>query len=199
MMRTIKPEAFEVFALDELEPDAKEKAVETVAGKLGGDWWDQDDIDDIGNAIVWSLANKLGTPGHEKYGDADFPGIPGVKLTEWDADRGKIVVRGTLTRENAPSLPWTEGLTEVRLENPGLWQGTYTMVDTAMHPLTLGRAERAELVQQQETMHEAVEQALHAALADGRREMEYKTSTGYAREWIEANGLEFYADGRLYA
>lgn len=198
-MRTIKPEAFEVFELDELEPDAKEKAVEAVAEKLGGDWWDQNDIDDISNAIVWSLANKLGTPGHEKFGDADFPGIPGVTVPEWDADRGTIQARGTLTRENAPALPWTDEMIQVELQHPGHYRGTYVYVESDVEELDLSFADRAALVTRREAMQEAVEKALNAALTAGQEEIEYKTSTEYALEHIEANGLEFYADGRLYA
>jgi hypothetical protein len=200
-MRTIEPESFEVFSLDELSEDAQERAVEAIAAKLGGDWWDSDDNDDISNVIVYALAEKLGAPGWDFYGVGDFPGISGVKLEEWD-DRGRIGVRGGLDRENAPALPWADGVVEARLTPVGFGR---TEVDIHVDEDELDPEQerdltvvRAECQERAAVVAQAIEEALSEALSAGHREIEYKTSEQYAREHIEANGLEFLADGSLY-
>jgi hypothetical protein len=115
-MREITPDAFTVYKLEELEPGAREKAIEGIAEKLGGAWWDQNDIDDISDVMRYTLASKFGTPDHGRWGEADFPGIPGVELGGWDLERGSYIgLRGTLTRENAPALPWVDRIVEVTL------------------------------------------------------------------------------------
>jgi hypothetical protein len=88
-MRTVTPEEFAVYTLDELEPGARRRAIEEVAGKLGGDWWDSADTDDISDVIRWTLAEKVGTFEIGDYGVGDFPGIPRVTLDGWDLDRGE--------------------------------------------------------------------------------------------------------------
>lgn len=202
-MRTIKTEDFDVYHLDELEPEARERAVEAIADKLASDWWDESDIDDISNVIVYALANEFGTPGHGEHGVADFPGIPGVGLDGWDLDRGSYVaLRGTLTRENAPRLPWEDGIVEVTLT---AGRG-YTWVDVEIDEdevdlmnlpdLPDNRRRRVGYIEIE--MEEAVRNALHAALKSGRTEMEYKTGEENAVSMIEASGYEFEADGTPY-
>jgi hypothetical protein len=202
-MRTVTPEEFAVYKLDELEPDARQRAIEGVAGKLGGDWWDSADTDDISDVIRWTLAEKFGTPGYDQYGVGDFPGIPGVTLAEWDLERSEhLGLTGVLDRENAPALPWAAGVEDVVLSSARY--GTDIDVrwdEDALDPdqerdLTVVRA---ECLEQAGAVRAAVETAISEAISAGRAEMEYKTSAEYAKQWIEANETEFLADGTLYA
>jgi hypothetical protein len=202
-MRQITPDTFAVYQLDELEPDAREKAIEGIAEKLGGDWWDSNDIDDIASVMVYTLANEFGTPEHGKWGVADFPGIDGVTLESWDLDRGSYVgLRGTLTRENAPALPWADGVVEVGLTS----RRDYTEIDVVTDEDELDPEQERDLTVVREeckaladAVQAAVEAAMQAALRDGRAELEYKTGAEYAKGFIESNEYEFLEDGTLYA
>ena len=191
-MREINPDSFTVYSLDELEPDARRKAIEGIAELLGGDWWDSSDIDDISDVIRYTLANKFGTPDHGKYGVGDFPGIDGVTLESWDLDRGSYVgLRGTLTRENAPALPWDDDIDSVSLTAGR----DYTSISVEFIDDAELTSDDAQIVS--DAMEQAVRDAMHEALRDGRAEMEYKTG----EEWAEqvASDREFHADGTLYA
>jgi hypothetical protein len=152
--------------------------------------------------IRYTLANEFGTPGHGDYGVGDFPGIDGVTLDGWDLDRGGYLsLSGALTRENAPRLPWTDGVVEIRLRA----RHEYTSIDVETdendvdphqeRDLTVVREECRGLAN---AMERAVEYAVHAALKAGRAEVEYKTSAEYAESEIEANEREFLADGTPY-
>lgn len=100
----------------ELDDETKAKAVENVAEKLGGDWWDEGDIESVRQVITYQLAEKVKAPDWDTYGSGDFPGIDGVKLDGWDIERGNhVALTGTLTRENAPGLPWVDGVGDVTL------------------------------------------------------------------------------------
>jgi hypothetical protein len=201
-MREIKPDAFMVYHLDELEPAAREKAIEDMAARLGGEWWDQDDNDDIRDVMVYMLAGQLRSPGWDKYGAGDFPGINGVTMASWDLDRGQSLgLRGVLTRENAPALPWAAGVTQVELSTN--WGGTTIDVEWDEDALDPDQQQdltvvREQCQQQAVRVEEAVEAAIEAALAAGIKEAEYKGSAEYAEEHIEANGHEFLADGTLW-
>jgi hypothetical protein len=151
----------------------------------------------------YTLANKFGTPDHGKWGVSDFPGIDGVELKGWDLDRGShLALRGTLTRENAPALPWEDGIIEVGLTGG---HGDYTTIDVEVDDeevdllnlpdLGHNRADRVWAITG--TMESAVEDAMHEAMRDGRAEMEHKTGPEWAEE--VASDREFYADGSLYA
>ncbi len=202
MPRTIKAEEFDAYRLDELWGDAREKAVAAVAEKLGGEWWDSADIDDIDNVIRYTLASEFGTLGHGDYGVGDFPGIDGVELDGWGLDGGGYLqLRGALTRENAPALPWADGLVEVGLHH----RRERTEVDVVVDEEALDPGQDRDPIEVREdckvligVMDQAVRQAMHAALKSGREEMDYKTSEGRAEDLIQANGYEFLADGTLY-
>jgi len=191
MPRTIKTEDFDVYTLDELEPEAREKAINDMAEKLGGEFWDQNDTDDISDVMRYTLANKFGTPGHGDYGVGDFPGIDGVKLVSWDLDRGSYLgLKGTLTRENAPALPWVDGVIEVILTEGR----DYTSIDVDFdEELTADDMQLAS-----DTMEEAIRDAMHEAMRDGRAEIEYKSGPEYAAEYLDSGAYEFEADGTLY-
>lgn len=99
----------------ELTDEAKLKAVETIAGKLGGDWWDNHDTNRVGDTIRWELGRTLKSPGWDTMGQEEFS-LSGIQLNGWDVDRGShVAVEGTLTRESAPGLPWADGVAEVQL------------------------------------------------------------------------------------
>lgn len=182
-----------VYKLGELSEAAKVKAIENVAAKLGGDWWDQNDIDQVSETMIYTLAGELLTPGWNTYGEGDFPGIPEVKVTGWDVERGQFLsLTGSLTRETAPSLPWHPGMGRVTLA--ALRHGTRVEVewdDTAGYTKEwISTATRDMIL--------AAEAAITAAWTAGRDQAEYMSGTEYAAEWIEANEPEFTEAGELY-
>lgn len=188
-MREITPDSFTVYSLDELQPDAREAAIDGIRELLGGDWWDSGDIDDITSVMTYTIANKFGTPGHGDFGVGDFPGIPDVKLNGWDLDRADYVnLDGYLTRENAPALPWVDGIIEVALKS----RRDHTSIEVEFDDtLTADDIQLAD-----DAMTSAIRDAMHEALRDGRAEMEYKTGPVWAAE-VGAD-REFYDDGRMY-
>lgn len=215
-MREIK---LTVYKLDELEPDAQQRAIELVAEKLGGEWWDESDNDDIADVIRYTLAHGFGTPGLGDWGVGDFPGIDGVELVGWDLGRSDyIALKGYLTRKNAPGLPWSDAVDSVTLEE--LREGTDVQVvmseddsdEEAYEPDTYTdnidghsylinvkpQVHARDCAKCAEVVKEAVEDAMHEARRDGRKEIGYKSSEEYAKDDIEANEREFYEDGSLY-
>jgi hypothetical protein len=181
-----------VYRFEELAEEAQQRAVENVAVKLGGDWWDSHDTDDLRDVMVYAFAAALGEPGQDTFGPGDYPGIPGVKLTEWDLDRGQSVkFEGTLDADNAPNLPWAGGLEQVVLNHRHYVRSVWVEVD--------GPDDDALTRQRINAMREAVEEATHKAWKAGRDELDHRTSSEYAREWIEINELEFTEDGELFA
>lgn len=179
-----------VYTFDELDEPTQEKAVANIAEKLGGDWWDEHDNNDIRDVMVWTLAEQFGAPGHLDYGVSDYPGIPGITIVGWDLDRGQsLTLSGTITRENAPKLPWVDGLDAIEVEAKRD-HNTYTRVSDT---LTCEQVDAlgANMVQ-------AVRDSVSAAWKAGYGEMGYKSSEEHAREWIDGNEPEFTADGELY-
>lgn len=173
-----------VYTFDELSEEAQAKAVEEVAGKLGGQWWDSHDDEQIAETLVYAFAEALGTPGRDAYGEGDFPGIPGMKLTGWDLGRGwRLVFAGLLDPDNAPALPWVQGIDEVVLSRDGV----RVIFDDEVPTEAVG------------DMREAVGDAVHEAWKAGRDQMEYMASEERAREWIADNEPEFTEDGELHA
>ncbi len=200
-----------VYSFDELSEDAKEKAVAGIREKLAGDWWDSSDIEDISAVIVAALAQKFSTPGWDQYGVDDYPGIPAVSLEGWDLDRGQsIVLKGQLTRDNAPALPWVPGIGAVELDPKR--DHTYLVIEeenpecTCPSALWLeghlddcpGELDNPATVEQRTALDQAVRDAMEDAWKAGYAESEYKTSDERAREWIEGNDPEFFEDGTLH-
>lgn len=189
-MRKITPDEFTVYTLDELEPGAREKAIEGITEKLGGDWWDSSDIDDISDVMRYTLANKFGTSNHGEWGVSDFPGIPGVELRGWDLDRADYVaLSGTLDRENAPALPWVDGIEVVSLTEGR----DFTMIVVEFDDTLTDD----DVTLANDAMEEAIRDAMHEAKRDGRAEIEHKTGPEWAEE--VASDREFLADGTFYA
>lgn len=183
-----------LYTFDELSEDAQGEALKAVSDKLGGDWWDSNDNDDIREVMTYALAAQLGTPGHENYGCGDFPGIPGIKLDGWDLDRGqRIDVRGIFTPENAPNLPWKHGIAHVVMR-----PNRHVEIDVHADDETLyvNVAATAAAVT---AMEQAIREALAAAWQAGEKEAEYKSSEEAARDWIESNAPEFEEDGTLWS
>jgi len=189
-MRTITPAAFTVYSFTELDEKTQEKAVEVIAGKLGSDWWDETDNDDIRDVMIWTLAQQLGTPDHDKWGVNDYPGIHGVTVEGWDLDRAQsFILRGRLDESTAPNLPWPAGLDEIQIEDARDHNRFTCVSDT----LTCEQVDEigAQTVQK-------LREAIHEAWRAGEQEADYKSSADRAREWIEDNDPEFTADGDLY-
>lgn len=182
-----------VYTFDELTEEAQEKAIEGIREKKSGPWWDSFDNDTIGEEILYTFADKIGTPGREKFGPGDFPGITDVELRGWDLDRGQSVdFAGRLTPDNAPALPWVDGMDAVDVGERGYRHGVVCQWDYE----TEGTPEVRQAAE------DAMEQAIRDAMSDARKAgndaMEYMTGEESAREWIEANGPEFTEDGELY-
>lgn len=202
------------YSFAELSEAAQKKAVETVAEKLSGDWWDESDNDDIHDLIVYTFAQEIGAPDVVNWGQGDFPGIPGIKLESWSCNHMQgdhVGFAGRLTRENAPALPWADGIDCVELENP--WRGgtriTVELVYTqcvcdpwaGREPTCEAHDESNEETtdSQQEAMRDAIESAIRKAHQAGYKEVEYKGSSEYAREWIECTEPEFTEEGDLFS
>lgn len=211
-MRTITHRTT-VYTLDELTAEARAAAIANVSEKLTGDWWDTHDIERVTETIVYALADALKTPGREKWGVGDFPGIEGVKLSGWDIERGQSVLfDGKLTRENAPALPWVNGIEAVELDAKR--DHTYITVEESEPECTCPpngswlspheaacptNAPNPATTDQHKGLREAARDAIHKAWEAGRQEGDYIGSAQYATEDIEANERLFHADGALYA
>lgn len=184
-----------VYTFDELSEEAQEKAIEGIREKKSGPWWDSADNDTIGEDILYTFADKIGTPGREKFGVGDFPGITNVELRGWDLDRGQSVsFAGHLTRDNAPALPWVDGMDCVHLvHDRGYRHGITCTWDygTEVPDEAITAAEDA--------MEQAIRDAMSDAWKAGNDAMEYMTGEEAARDWIEGNEPEFTEDGELYA
>lgn len=196
MPRTITPAAFAVYTLDELDERARARAIDYVAEKR---WWDRFDNGQIGETLVAAFAQRLGSPGWDEYGVSDFPGIPGVELFEWSMDRSQeLTFKGTLTRDNAPALPWADGIEEVALE-PRPDYGIKSRVNVQLDVERERYGQDEALRDAARKMAEAVESALDETWQAGYAEMEYMCGEEAAEEDIRVNGREFYADGSLYS
>nr|MDT0665655.1 hypothetical protein [Micromonospora sp. DSM 115978] len=165
--------------------------IEVVSERLNGPWWDSHDVERIGEEIVYTLAEQFGAPGHDKYGSADFPGVDGVEVVEWDVGRSQsLIVKGVLTRDNAPRLPWSGKIYSVVLGSRDYGENVY--VETDYDDDVSGTGAETD------AMREAVEDALQTAWSAGYQENQYMESAEYALGWIEANQPYFTGDGSLF-
>lgn len=180
------------YTFADLSEDAKLKALETIAGKLSGDWFDDGNREDIAATIVMSLAVDIAFPGHEKYGEGDFPGIDGVKLESWDADRAEAGFHGTLTRENAPGLDWPEDVYALDLD-ARRYGGTTITVE-----LEEDVEETADVTAVADAFKQTVREKIQGAATAGQRQAEYIGSEENAQEHIDGNDPEFTEDGDLF-
>jgi hypothetical protein len=179
-----------VYSFDELSEPAQDKAVEQVREKFAGPWWDSGDIDDVAAEIHLALAEELGSPGAAESGAADFDGIDGITLEAWDTDHLTVAFRGILHRDNAPNLPWAEGIEDVHLA--GIGHRRTTEID----PRNYDDVEATE--HEHETMINAIKDLLYVAIMAGRVEVERKTGDEAAREWCQDNeNQEYEEDGTL--
>lgn len=197
MPRKITPESFEVYRLAELGEPERNRAIQEVQGLLGGPWWDSSDIEQVQDEIVHGLAEALGAPGWDKYGPADFPGIDGLNVRGWDFSQGdQLALRGTLTRLNAPKLPWFDEASHIHLED--LSRSGNTRVEVMIDGGVVDMAEPGSLIDPCHLLRDAVIEAMFQAQRYGRAQLEYLTGPDYAADDIERNEREFYHDGRLY-
>jgi hypothetical protein len=181
----------QVFAFSELDTDAQERAVSNVRELLNGSWWDSADTEDIGDVILWVLAEAFHSPGWDTYGSGDFPGIDGCQLDGWDLERGQsIELRGTLTPDTAPALPWHDGMVGLTFDRTYRLGAVQWDSDADLFDDEMGEAERA--------MDTAVAAAFALALRAGEDEMGHKTSEESALDWCENNDHQEYdASGDL--
>ena len=195
-----------VYPYAELSPKAQARALEDIQSRMLGGWWDQNDIDDIGEVMRHQLAEDFRSPEWDLNGVTD-----GVTIAEWDLDRGQyLVVAGTLTRANAPALPWVVGVDFIAL-TAGRYGTDIEVVDVEIEctcvddswtsPHEAGcnvRADSPVTDDHRRALKAAVVDALHKAWKAGEAEMEYKGSEENALQYIEGNEREFTEDGKLY-
>jgi hypothetical protein len=178
------------FSFGELSDVAKGAAVAQVLERNASREWDSFDVDNARDLMVYTMAEKFQSPGWDKFGVGDFPGIVNVEIPAFDLDRQWIGAEGTLTRENAPSLPWVDAIDSVTMEAPHRVDATVVNVHES--------DEGAELTgAQSDAMEEAVTDALHAAITAATTEQEYQAGEEKAREDAE-NEYQFTADGSIY-
>ena len=181
-------------ALDGVPPRRREKAIENMAGKLA-EWWDSADIENVNETITYAFAGALKTPGWDTYGEGDFPGIDGVQLHGWDIDRGAYVLfSGRLNHDNAPALPWVDGVHSVTLTERREHTSVDVVTDLDADDDDAPAASEADI----DAIAEAVREAMHGAWKAGRDQAEYLTSAEYAAETIEGNGYRFLEDGTFH-
>lgn len=138
-----------------------------------------------------------------------FPGIDRVTVHEWDLDRGQVLaLSGWLDRDNAPGLPWVEGIESVQL-TPIRRGGTEVDVvtsepectcpaETWRHEPDCAPVTSPVVPDQVAALHDAVADAIHAAWAAGRDELEYRSSAEHARHRAHNDDFEFTVDGEPY-
>lgn len=185
------------FTLAELkEFDDGGRAFEAACGAIVTAMWESGSTgESVAETILYAFAQQIGEPTVEKHGVGDYPGVPGVTLDGWDLERGSfLALRGTLTRDNAPALPWDEhndalidhiDLRSVRdgtdvyvAESDAAWDVDVTVVR-----------------QSQDTLEQAVRDAIGAALSAGRLAAEDVEDEDYLLDLAEANEWEFTETG----
>ncbi len=106
------------YTYDELSDTAKAKAVEEVASRFAGQWWDENDNDDVRDVMRFAFGEKLKTPGWDIYGPGDFT-TDAFKVAGFQVGYAPFVAfEGTLNRENAPGLPWHDHAENITLSAP---------------------------------------------------------------------------------
>ena len=207
-MRTITT-SVTVYTFDELEPAAQERAIQQVQEREAVREWDFADLELIESTMVYTLAGMLHAPRWDTCGELDFPGIDRVKVHEWDLGRSELLVLcGWLDRDNAPGLPWTDGIESVQLtaiRRSGTEVDVVTSEPDCTCPAETWRHEPdcAPIGSPVDPEHvsalrDAVTDAIYAAWVAGRDELEYRFSTEYARDRAQNDGFEFTVDGELY-
>lgn len=177
--------------LKEHHPRGFEQALENLDRML---WDDGSARESVGEVITYMFAEKIGEPGREQYGEGDYPGVPGVKVTGWELERGGyLALEGALTRRNAPDLPWIDQITEVRLLSASRMG---TVIDVREDDETPYHGE-PELTIVLEQMERAVQDAMGEALSAGQQEAIDLAGEEHLLELAEANDWEFTEDGDL--
>lgn len=176
-----------VYTFEELSASAQERAVEAIQCELGT--WDR--TEEIGEEILFTLAEAFHSPGWDTYGPGDFPGIDGMTVSGWDLGRGDYVtLSGCLTRSNAGALPWSDDIGDVLLDAQR--DHTHIGVEDARDDDAYDSYKPPPGA---EAMSEAIRDALHRAAEAGRECLRGLAGEDAAREHIEINELEFTEDG----
>ena len=180
-----------LYSYYELSEEAQERAIED-RRSLVARTFDTDEQEMVGDAIRYVLATRLETPGWDV---GEVPEIPGLKIVAWDIERFQMKLDGTLTRDNAPALPWPADCWGARL---GATNRTWTDLwlrdeETGERTEWMADYDREDV----EAFKEALADAIHLALVAGRDEYEYLTGVELAQEWCEDAGEVFTEDGEL--
>lgn len=171
-----------LYLIHELDDAAQSRALDAMRAAN----WSEDIItEDIPETILWSLGNTF-DPG------SDRTEPKGVDLDGWDLDRGQYVaLSGRIYAEDAPGLPWVEGI-----ESVGLTSGRYgTSID-----VEVTFDEEGEEVPSSDdigTMIGAVEDAISKAWGEASRQFEYLYGDEYLMESASINEVEFTERGDL--
>jgi hypothetical protein len=186
--------------LKEHHPNGYERAMDALRSIL----WEDSQRESVSDDIAYEFARRVGEPTVDRYGEGDYPGVPGVGLKGWDLERGSYVAfAGTLEREHCPGLPWDETgwLDVVRLTAGQHGTGIEVVSSEEDDVPYIGWHERTFTEDQQrlfdmrQAMADAVQDALSEALASGQRAAEAMSGEEYLLETAEANEWEFDAHG----
>lgn len=200
----IETRIIEWFTLAELKAREDRTAYDNARQALDTTLWQGETHHEaIADAIVYGFAGALHSPKWDTTGEGDFPGIEDVRLVGWQLEGGAhACFDGTLTRQNAPALPWHAWLKEVRLQ--AVRYGTEVHVEDSddapyinpwVTPSSGYSADQQRLLDLRDAMQQAVENAVGDAVAAGENEAEFVSSEEYLDETAEANGYEFTTDG----
>lgn len=196
------------YTLDQLDEGTRATAVEKVRDMLSGSF-DRNDIDNVKAAMLYKFAEIVKCPGWDTKGEGDFElpdAFPSVQIDGFDLERGQsIEVSGTLSRDNAPALPWIVTIDNVQMsyrdgtqiyvhsDTPDCDCGASLMEACAESCMSMrGMSEEEEAA-----MENAVRSALQDAWQAGYAHEEYRTSEKGAREWAEANEVKFTHQGEM--
>jgi hypothetical protein len=180
------------YCWSELSTHAQDKAIEQIRELLAGAWWDESDNEDIAATMLYALADAFQSPGYDTHGEADFPGIEGLKVESWNLDRNEYNLSGCLTPATAPALPWPEKAKQFVFKSHG--SGAYVEVEATEGEWVAWEDQIDPPAEFDNAINDAVAKALEA----GQTEYDYKTGEEWARQRCEEDTDEFYDDGSLY-
>src|SRR5207253_1177681 len=104
--------------------------------------------------------------------------------------------KGTLTRENAPGLPWVDGCDYVLLGDPH--RDGVPDVSPEIQDWDTFEDLNSDYRKAVDKLDDAVQAAIRDAWKAGRVELDYLEGEEYTIDMIEANEYEFTIDGKFY-
>lgn len=199
-MRVIAPKAYTVYLLDELEPAAREWAIDQVMARRAKDGWDGWEYRagwaQVRNAIAHAVGVAVGDPAAEDCGPDRYPGLDGVEVEGWDFwGAPSVALEGYLTSENAPGLPWVPGIESVELASFGVLRANNTAL--TLHLSTRATDDTPSREEQGEMLRQAYEILFTAQQAGLTAWKDVTSREGTAASLI-AGRYEFLANGILH-